>query len=243
MNKLEEKVYCNVCKGARNHHILKTYSEVADYHSDIHWHAKYHIVQCLGCDTIAFVEQYGDEDTWDYNEYTGEREWKDIFKVFPEEPPKPSKDDFFLGDYKLKIKNFNHVDPELKELYSQIVQVFNQRFNILCAAGLRTLIEAICLKTNITGGRLYDEDKKVKISKKGNEVYSTSLEGKIYGLYDKQLILWDQCRILQEIRDIGNSAVHEIEIPCIKTLRPAIIIVEGIFESIYELREKSLVKK
>ncbi|MDM5199266.1 DUF4145 domain-containing protein [Fictibacillus enclensis] len=240
MEPLEEKVYCSYCKGKRNHKIITTYEEAADNYAEFHWHAKYHIVKCAGCDTVAFVEQYGDEDTWDYDKYSGEREWVDIYKVFPPEPPKPSEEDEVLGGLKLKIKTFVHLNPEIKDLYVQIVKVFNLRFHILCAAGLRTLIEAICLESQITGGNLFDEEKKVRISNKKKEIYSTSLEGKIYGLYQKQLILWDHCRILQEVRDIGNTAVHEIKHPSLLTLRQAIIIVEGILESIYELKGKTL---
>lgn len=72
---LEEQVYCSHCKGKRNHKIIMSYKEFADQDSDFRWHANYQIIKCSGCDKIAFVEQYGDEDTWEYID--GFREWKD----------------------------------------------------------------------------------------------------------------------------------------------------------------------
>jgi hypothetical protein len=243
MEILEEKVYCSKCKHKTNHKIIQKHEEQSSTYEDIQWHTKWCIVQCLGCDEKAFVRQYGDEDTWEMDLQTEERVWKDIFTVYPEEPKVPTVKEKVLQSLKLKPRKFQHVDKEILELYVQTLEVFNLQYNILCAAGLRTLIEAICSKTNITGGKLYNEKKELKISKKGKEIFSQSLEGKIYGLYENQFILWEHCRILQEIRDIGNDAVHEIKPPNLLALRKAVIIIENVLEIIYELEKQSLLKK
>lgn len=243
MELLDEKVYCSKCKRRTNHKYILKHEEGSDTYEETQWHSKWCIVQCLGCDQLAFVLQYGDEDSWDYDERTGERVWKDFYKVYPEEPKKPSKEEKYMLKYQHVPKTFKHVDDEVSELYDQIIGVYNLGYSVLCAAGLRTLIEAICSKASIIGGRLYNEKKEVKLNRKGNEIFSQSLEGKIFGLYESQIILWEHCRILQEIRDIGNNAVHEIKAPNIFILKRAISVIEMVLEIIYELKMQTLLKK
>ncbi|MFP3356747.1 DUF4145 domain-containing protein [Planococcus sp. SIMBA_143] len=242
---VDRKVFCKFCAGERNHKIIYTYKEnadmyeVADDREYFQWHAKYHIIKCAGCDTVAFLRQYGDEDTWDI--INGEREWIDIYTVYPEEPVKLSRDDPFFDYFKLEVKNYNYVPENIKRLYKQIVESYNNKHFILSTSGLRTLVEGICSQLGIKKGYMYDRQKNViSINEDKNKFKTDSLAGRIFGLYEKELILFTQALILQEIKDIGNSATHDIVVPDFEDIREIIIILEKVLYDIYEMKKHTL---
>lgn len=237
MEKLEKKVYCLKCNILTNHNIVQTYEEKSEPGDDIQWHSQWHIVQCAGCDQIAFVEQYGDENQWVYID--GEQVWKDEYLVFPQQPP------LVENNPKLWIekKIFNNVPDTIDQLYSQVIEVYNKGYLLLATIGIRTIIEAICLDVGISKGFLYEDNQKIKLNKKDEQISSTSLEGKIFGLYEQNMIIWDQTIILQKIRDIGNAAVHEIKQPSITVFKSAVQIIEQVLNLVYELKVHKLLKK
>jgi hypothetical protein len=235
LKQLEEKVYCTNCRGKRNHNILSTY-DGTDRSVDFQHQDLFHVVSCAGCERIAFVNQYGDEEQWDVDE-SGERYWYDTFNVYPEEPPKQE-----LNIYELRGKHFINVPESIKSLYDQIIHVHNQGFLLLSTVGIRTLIEAICLDVGIKEGSLFEDKDNIKVNKKGENIVSTSLEGKIYGLYEQGMIIWEQTLILQKIRDIGNAAVHEIRTPKIKVFMSAVGIIEQLLTNVYDLKVHKLLK-
>jgi len=220
-----DQVYCSHCKGKRNHKIIITHKEVADRHSEFHWFANYHIVKCSGCDKIAFLEQYGDEDTWDV--VNGEREWVDLLKVYPEQPKEDSQDDLILERYKINVKRFKHAPDNIFNLYEQIVESFNSQHLILCTSGLRTLIEGICSHLVVEEGYIYDDNRNIiSIDKGGGNKKSNSLGGRIFGLFENGHIVFPQALILQRVKIIGNSAIHDIISPEIEDVREIIIIID-----------------
>ncbi|MEK4499917.1 DUF4145 domain-containing protein [Bacillus sp. FSL R12-0069] len=131
---------------------------------------------------------------------------------------------------------FSNVPPKLEGLYRQVVDVYNYDYLLLCSAGVRTLIEAICRELLIYKGKLYNETGQVRLNNKQKEIESSSLEGKIYGLYEKGYIVWEQVKVLQTIREIGNTAVHEIKEPQRCDLKSSIIIIEKVLDLIYEVK-------
>lgn len=229
------KAYCSYCKGDRNHiSICNPYEERSGIDDDIQWSECYYISKCMGCDTIAFIKEYGDEDMWEYNAFD-EREFYKQITVYPE---KPKSDDSFsiIPVLQLNPKDFEKLPEGILELYNQIIHVYNLKYYLLCAFGLRTLIEAICKEVGIIEGTLFDDNKGAKIQKDGvTECKSQSLEGKIYGLYQNDYILWKHALILQKVRDVGNSAAHEIKTPTRKTVKDSISIIEKVLEDIYDL--------
>lgn len=239
---LEQQVYCDGCKGKRNHKIIFTYEENAHYFDqDFQWHAQYHIVKCAGCDKVAFVKQYGDEDTW---EYVGEeRVWVDIFTVYPEEPKEEISKGIWWEGHKLEVKTFNYAPITLINLYEQIIESYNNKHFILCTSGLRTLIEGICSQQGIKKGFIYDEEKNKLPNKDGVIAKSESLGGRIFGLYENDYITFLQAQILQKVKVIGNSAIHDIVVPKAVTIKEIIRILERIMDDVYELENHVLLKK
>ncbi|WP_042346084.1 DUF4145 domain-containing protein [Bacillus massiliigorillae] len=240
MEPLKQPVYCKKCNGKTNHWIIKTYKETSNPEDEFQWHDTYHIVKCMGCNTIAFVKQYGTEDDWDY--ISGDRQWFDTFQVYPEQPNEDEIElEAYRRKYHLEPKIFHNSPENIQELYTQTIESFNMTHYILCAAGLRTLIEGICLHLNIKKGYLYNyEGNRISVNNEDNPREHKTLGGKIFGLYENGKIILPKALILQEIVKIGNDAVHSIVIPKHTTLKEIIRILEGILEDVFELKHHQL---
>lgn len=235
---LEQRVYCMTCKGKTNHKVIHTYEEKSNYDEDFRWHIQYHIVKCAGCDRVAFVEQYSDEDSWEYCDFTNDRVWIDKFTVYPQEP---KQEDIRIDIHQIEIKDFKHAPEIINNLYVQIVESFNNKHFILCTSGLRTLIEGICSQLGIKKGYLYDNERnKIPSKEEGIIRKSESLGGRIFGLFDNGLILFPQALILEKVKTIGNGAIHEINVPNVSTIKKIIVILEKVMYDIYELRNHTL---
>ena len=131
----------------------------------------------------------------------------------------------------------------LYDLYHQIIDSYNMRHNVLCASGLRTLIEGVCKELKVKKGHVYKEDGTIEIEEKtGKEMYNSTLPARIFGLYEKGYIIFPQALILNKIKEIGNKAVHSMVSPETMDLREVIQVMEQILYVIYELKAHNLLK-
>lgn len=237
MEKLDTRVYCRTCKNRNHHGIIMFHEESNDVPWDIRYEHTYYIVQCLGCDTVAFVSEYGDESMIDFDEFGEQRHLTDV-TVYPEEPRAEKKSRYEPH----KLQDFNESPKAIRVMYSQIVTAFNMESYLLAAVGLRMLLEGICKDLRIESGYVLEADGSKQMKKNStDEVNSKSLEGKINGLVEKKLVVQTQANILHQIRELGNSSAHELHTPERKTIKQAIDILEKILEQIYELH-KVLIK-
>lgn len=237
MERFSAKVYCRRCKNRNHHGIIMSHKEKSEYpYDDIEWEHEYFIVQCLGCDTIAFVSEYGDESMIDLDPYGDNRHFTEVI-VYPEEPKVEKKSRYEPH----KPLDFKESPEAIQIMYSQIVSAFNMQSYLLAGVGLRMLVEGICKDLGIQGGYVLDE-KGVKLLRKDSteEARRTNLEGKINGLVEKTLVVQSQANILHKIRELGNSSAHELKEPARRTLVLAIDVLEKIIEQIYELDKYSL---
>jgi hypothetical protein len=114
-------------------------------------------------------------------------------------------------------KVYESIPYQLEQLYSEVIETFNTGAYLLCAAGLRALIEGIC--TDKLPG------------KRGN------LRTKINALVD--IIPPKIIGNLHGFRFLGNNALHQLATPTRKELALAIEVVEDILNVVYELDYKS----
>lgn len=121
------------------------------------------------------------------------------------------------SQYDLAPKPYTKLTPKLAALYSEAITCYNREALILCAAGLRALLEGICQDKKIKGRNL-----KVKI------------EGLKTLLPNKNII-----RNLHHFRFMGNEAVHELAAPKRTELALAISVIEDLLNFIYELDYKA----
>lgn len=229
-NKTKDKllqVQCIECKRDTRHQVVQSldYSgsevfEGGEY--SIEWESKYQIIQCQGCMTVTFrqvnwfsedVQQIG-PDEWDY----GTTEI--LF-------PKRTK-------YTVPIKDFMNVPHNLRRIYRETIECFNNDAYTLSAAGLRALVEGLCVELNVKDGPKEITKDGVKEIKR-----FSNLEGKIAGLYEKGYLTQQHSCVLHEHRYLGNEAIHELAQPSRDELALAIEIIEHVFDSVYEIPQKA----
>lgn len=210
------KSYCNNCGKKTNQKVLQ--EEVNAIHDDSGWSEEhiYQIIRCGGCDEISFRKLYTDIQIQS-NALPGESILEEIY-------PKH-------GENTIIIKKFKKVPQQIKEIYRETIEAFNNVQLILCSGGLRAIIEGICLEKSIEGI--------TKQNKKGENYLSTNLPSKIEGLLEKGYLTKTNSDCLLELRFLGNDAMHELKKPGLDELKLAIEIIESTLENIYELHHKA----
>jgi len=228
------KIYCSHCTSNTNHEVLQSIdtegSELIhiDY-GTIDWSDNYQIVKCQGCDSITFrhlnwvsenVQQIG-EDEWEdgYTEY-----------LYPERSINTREQ-----------KPFDNLPRGILRIYSETANCYNNDSRILCAAGLRAIIEGICSDQGVKTGPIFEEDGITpKMNKDGKTpARSSNLQGKIAGLHEKGILTQQNANMLHEYRFLGNGAIHALRLPTKDVLGLAMDIIEHMLESLYVIPDKA----
>lgn len=218
------KILCSYCKTNTKHIVMTSINERAteywDEYQDIVWITDYEIIQCLGCETISFRSH-------EINSENEDQEGRLITTILIY--PKRSK-------YLLVKKNYLNLPINLERIYSETIDCFNRGNYILSGAGVRGLVEGLCLENGITEGNVENIKKDGSIGIK----IKKDLQGKINGLHESGKLTAQGADILHEHRFLGNEAVHELTSPSKEDLSLAIEIVENVFETLYEIPSKGL---
>lgn len=201
-----QRIHCNYCRVITNHELkcfhqsqvdwLRTDTGEIDYESydeDAPIYIEARLWFCRGCD-MCFMETV-------YNE--GEPFVLDSKTL----PPRQA----LLVTHKEYMK----LPRPLKAIYREVIVSFNHDLLILCAVGLRALLEGICADKQIGGKNLYKQ---------------------IEGL--KQYLPDNIVDNLHTFRFIGNEAVHELKTPSKYGLKQCIDVIEDLLNFLYELDYK-----
>lgn len=142
---MKEKYFCRNCKGLRNHkEIHQEKTRGGDDEGFFQWIHNFSIIQCLGCETISFLEVYGDTEMVAHNE-EGEPDYYFDSTIYPTYLDKSDE------------LNYQHFIPEsIRLIYRETISAFKADSYILTAGGLRAIIEAICNHLKIKKGNLAD---------------------------------------------------------------------------------------
>jgi hypothetical protein len=200
----KKHIFCNKCKHETNHIILVEHK--LDFPHEMReeygfWEELvYTLLLCAGCDTAALEKRYTHSDMYD------DIQERQVYKL--EFFPKRNECD-------VTGKRFKQLPEKLDTIYRETVQAFNSGLDVLCAAGLRTLIEGIC------------DDKQIK---------GKTLELKIDNL--KDILPQNIVQSLHSFRFMGNIAVHELMPPKHIDLLIAIEMSEDLLNFLYELDYK-----
>jgi hypothetical protein len=218
------EVLCINCKILTRHKILtsvdvKGKEEMDDYET-FHWHDSSQIIQCQGCEGISFRRESSNSEDYD-----------------PENEEYPKTEQIFPKRTKTtwNSKDFFNIPYNLRRIYRETVDCYNNDNSTLTAAGLRALVEGICKENGVTNGSVEKIENDGKITK----MTSNKLDGKINGLYEKGKLTKDNADNLHEIRFLGNEAIHDLERPNKDELAIAIEISEHMLDSIYEVKNKA----
>ncbi len=206
------RTHCNKCRKDVNHEILMNYYQngtavlgsdfdmrygkvdyTADYFND------YQIIKCLGCDSISFrsynyfseIQNEIDDGTWE--------------ERYPESAERTEKD-------------FKYLPSTLIEIYEEVVMAYNKKGSILCAAGIRAILEGICKDKGIT---------------------DDNLDKKIQEMCKQGFIAKQHESILHKLRFLGNEVLHELQKPTQEEISAALDIIEHVIESLYEIERKA----
>lgn len=196
------RIFCNQCRRETNHKCvnsrLKDNVENEEY--GIVETYGYRVWACAGCEALTFEESYT------------------IHGITPPEGVELDWVKFYPNREKNKLpgKRFNKLPQKLAAIYRETIGSFNNNLSILCAIGIRALLEGICADQNITGGNL-----EKKIDRLTSVLPANIVEN------------------LHSIRFIGNTAAHELEAPDEVELRLAIEILEDILNFLYDLDYKA----
>jgi hypothetical protein len=160
----------------------------------------YRLWTCSGCDT-GTLELAETNDSWtdenDNQQYS--------YSYWPERQINA-----------LRKKLFRKLPLGLRTIYSEVIDAFNKQLHLLCAAGLRALIEGICDDKQIVGSTL---EKRI-------DALTTILPENIV-------------KNLHSFRFLGNSALHQLSKPKQADLRLAIEVSEDLLNFLYELDYKA----
>ncbi len=220
--------FCLSCNRSTNQTVRKEF-EVLYQENEGHWWDKtiYQIIECGGCSETTFRKLYTDVAM------QGPPEQEVYYKVdlYPER-----------DSNSLKAKPSRYVPSRISELYSETIATYNSNSPILCIAGIRAIIEAICKDRNIKGGNLHFRDGSPKRK-------SSSLPGKIYGLMEEGYLTEGNVEILLHLRFLGNEALHNLSRPSKEELKLAIEILDHVIDNIYvinrlgeELKRKGMTR-
>lgn len=197
------KIACPECGGGwRNHKILKQ--------TRIPWDrpygqgaSTYQICECVGCETVRFrTEVWSSEDI---DSYTGQPEI--TVRVYPEHEARARSQ-----------ADTSHFPEKVTQIYAETTKARRVGALILAGAGLRAIVEAICIDHEVTGHNLRE---------------------KIDELASEGLLAKPQADFLHEERYIGNAALHEVEPPTAMDIEDGLDIVETLLSTIYTLPEKA----
>jgi len=222
------QVQCVECKRDTRHQVVQSLdysgSEIVDGgNNSIEWESNHQIIQCQGCMAVTFRQaSWCSEDGFPTED--GEWEYEISETLFPKRTT-----------YSLRIKDFWNVPLNLRRIYRETIECFNNDAFTLSAAGLRALVEGLCAGLNVKDGpkEITKNDGTKEIKRFQN------LEGKIAGLHEKGYLTQQQSNVLHEHRYLGNDAVHELAQLSRDELALAIEIIEHIFESVYEIPQKA----
>ena len=202
------KLFCNSCRQHTNHKVVqshtKTYCPEDTPRMQIDYaKGTWEIIQCAGCELVSFQESWLTSEDW-----------------VPNEGPVPTVYRYPEADKdQVPVKSFRQAPYNINKIYEESIQSFNMGNYILCAAGLRIVIEGICEEAMTT--------EKPK-----------NLEKKIDALHEQGILSKKHVEILHALRFIGNEAVHELTAPPEYDLKAAIEIVEHTLENLYGLSAK-----
>jgi hypothetical protein len=226
-NKTKDKklrILCSNCSNETKHKVLTSINEsgsdVWEERLEFFWNTDYEIVQCLGCETVSFR-----------NHMTNSEHEDDYGRTISTVLLYPRRSNETKAQ-----KYFRNVPYNLMRIYRETIESYNYENLTLCGAGVRALVEGICLENGITGGNIEikKNDGTTLIKRK------TTLEGKINGLHENGKLTEQNAEILHEHRFLGNEAVHELSIPSKEDLELALEIVENVFDTLYEIPNKGL---
>src|SRR5690349_2172603 len=145
------RLFCNTCKGDTRHELKTIHPREINYIENegtpneylAFWEIlEYRLWICLGCDTGLMEIGYHNNGMYD-SEADKEIWESELF-------PKREKSN-------LPYKRFKQLNNKLSTIYREVISSYNGDLRVLCAAGLRALLEGICSDKDAKGKNLQNK--------------------------------------------------------------------------------------
>ncbi|MEC6907466.1 DUF4145 domain-containing protein [Photobacterium piscicola] len=151
------KITCSRCNGDRNHLVVSgTQVDGKDYHGPedyFGWMEEYEVIQCQGCENIAFRKTYEDEESYHWDEETHTEVYYKSVKVFP-------KPDGRLHG----IKDKHLLPNKLLRIYTETLESLNNDHTVISGIGIRAIVETVCKDQSTASSNLYERINELKAS-------------------------------------------------------------------------------
>lgn len=197
-------IFCNNCGNETNHTLQSEhFRDYPNYNPDRSLgfveRVGHRFWICAGCERGTLEEYY-------------------IFDITDEQQDEEIGNTYYPGRFMLHVKKkgFIKLPKTLDNIYRETLRAFNEELHILCAIGIRALLEGICSDKLING---------------------RNLEARIDNL--TTILPQNIVSHLHSIRFIGNEAAHELSPPATEELKLAIEICEDLLNYLYELDYKT----
>lgn len=220
------KSFCNWCSTETNHSIKAEYnhSDIVDYEVDGRvikdelGITTFQVVQCAGCESTSFrKEQISFRPTWDAIMLTG-----DSFSA-PLPPP-------VVNFYPERLQGWLIEKPtagfptNMRSAYREVLDCYNYNLLLMCASGLRSLVEGLCVHFNTAS--------------QDSSGRSISLGSRVRELATKRLIPNSLADALRAHKELGNDALHNLIAPDKEEFQLAIELIETAFENLFTIAKR-----
>lgn len=139
-----------ICQNETNHAILYN-KQVSSDNEDYHYDTKYMTVQCMGCESVSFRQEFHNYEATYPDEYDN---W--VYDITVNLFPQPLK--------KYKALREQYLLPlQILTVYNETLEALKSNCFLLAGVGFRAVIEAVCIDKAITGRNL--ETKITNLSK------------------------------------------------------------------------------
>lgn len=173
------KLTCPSCQLRTNHTVLTSVHHQWDLVGVISGVWDMMVVSCNGCEGLQFCKISSDDDSHDMIE-DGKGGYTDIYT--------PKTELFPIFDINFKKPHlYGEMPKHVRKIYEETYDTIVSGNTILAGAGVRTIIEAICLSFGIKTGNLVS---------------------KINKMHEKGHVTESMKNLLHSIRVFGNSSVH-----------------------------------
>jgi hypothetical protein len=218
------KVLCSTCKNINKHKVAASVeisgSEEWGDGEMYYWDGTYQIIECQGCETFSFRSDNSNSEEYFEDGRTISNEL-----IYPKRTSET-----------WNTKGFFNIPSNLRRIYRETVDCFNNQNLTLCGAGIRALVEGLCKENGVIDGEIEINKADGTISKKRVD----NLQGKINGLHEIGKLTKENAEILHEHRFLGNTAIHDLTAPSTEEITLALEIIEHVFDNLYEIPEKAM---
>ena len=203
------QIYCNKCNHSTNHKCrldefsvtkLDEDQDIDEYGVEVDG---LRLWSCAGCDEWTIEEYWALIPLGEYDMLIDRKHV--VSKYLPERTV------FFA-----ELKKYDQLPPTLDLIYREVLRSYNSALVVLCAVGIRTLLEGICADQKIQGRNLYEK-----------------IEG-LSSVLPKNIV-----NNLHSLRFLGNEAAHELIKPDQVELLLAVNLAEDLMNFLYELNYRA----